>query len=264
MTLYDSALDATHKAMRGLGLSPSDLGPGNLAHVLSQPADDPALVSLANTLCLDANALAHMDDPWPEIALPERVRQIVVPFEDDTVNLWLITHPDGSLLIDAGFQPEDLTQPLAGLTDFDLLITHPHRDHIGGLPALSPKAKQTYSPVVLPGCASVVSGVELSLGPWRIRTHDLRGHHPQSLGYRIQGEGLDLMVVGDALYARSIGGCAGPEAFGLARETLMALWPTLKPETLILTGHGPATRVDRETTENPFIAGWLKAERAQG
>lgn len=63
-------------------------------------------------------------------------------------------------------------------------------------------------------------------------------------------------LTGDVLFAGTIGrtDLPGGDNAAMAR-TLRHLAVTLTPKTLMLPGHGPATRMDLELRRNPFLAG---------
>jgi glyoxylase-like metal-dependent hydrolase (beta-lactamase superfamily II) len=63
-------------------------------------------------------------------------------------------------------------------------------------------------------------------------------------------------LTGDVLFAGSIGRTDLPGGDGVAMAaTLRALTASLAPGTLLLPGHGPATRMDLELRRNPYLAG---------
>jgi len=63
-------------------------------------------------------------------------------------------------------------------------------------------------------------------------------------------------LTGDVLFAGSIGRTDLPGGDGAAMDrTLRRLTATLAPGTLLLPGHGPATRMDLELRRNPYLAG---------
>ncbi|MBK1826242.1 MBL fold metallo-hydrolase [Haloferula rosea] len=264
MKLYDTAADVVRKALRGLEMPPARaalLGgipePALMAFLRGAPSG-PWLSRLAEVLGLDPVALTSVDTPHKAPTPPPMLHQVALPFDGDEVNVWHLEHPEGSLCVDAGFQTSDLANATHGMENFDLLITHPHRDHVGGISAVSGKARTIYSPTPLPGASDTAAGQTFHSGPWRIEVFGLAGHHPSAVGYRIRGADQDFVAVGDAVFARSIGGCAGGEAYQHAKESILGMWAKLEPGTLILTGHGPLTTVARETEENPFLAAWLK------
>lgn len=263
MKLYDSAVDVVAKALRGAELPPSvaaeraSIPLADMMGFLRTGSANFAPFSLAKAVGLDAAALANIETPRADIILPNGVRQWELPFEDEEVNVWSIENDGSALIIDAGFRATDIGSVVDSFSAYDLLITHPHRDHVGGYSDAALNARSIHAPVNLANASVSKPGDMFSIGPWSIEAFDLSGHHPSSLGYRIQTDGVDLVAVGDAVFARSIGGCSGQRAYQQARGNLLTMWPELKPDTILLTGHGPATTVGLETRENPFLAGWL-------
>jgi glyoxylase-like metal-dependent hydrolase (beta-lactamase superfamily II) len=59
-------------------------------------------------------------------------------------------------------------------------------------------------------------------------------------------------VVGDAIFAGSMGGCKSTENFEMAVATLRKGFEQVDTDCLILPGHGPMTSVALEKTFNPF------------
>lgn len=63
-------------------------------------------------------------------------------------------------------------------------------------------------------------------------------------------------LTGDVLFAGSIGRTDLPGGDGTAMgHTLRELVAAIAPDTLLLPGHGPATRMDLERRRNPYLAG---------
>ncbi|MCH7225532.1 MBL fold metallo-hydrolase [Haloferula sp. A504] len=260
--LYNTAAEVVAKALRGLGLSPATVaGEAGveleaMGAFLQGRAEPGTARPLALPLGLDPDALASFNDPPAPIELPADIRRIELPFEDETVNAWSIDGGSSLLVIDAGFGPEDLARRLPKDRTVDLLITHPHRDHLGGLEAVR-GLHRLRAPVDLREAVVVQPGDEFEAAGRRISVMDLAGHHPQAVGYRIGGFDHPVVAVGDAVFARSIGGCPGPDAYRRARATIVGTLADLPDETILLTGHGPATTLGRERMENPFLAVWL-------
>lgn len=265
--LYDTAADVVMKALRGTGMTAeeacegTDIDADQLIQLIRNEAPSPSFRPVAARLGLDPNALEQFDQPWLPIEEPQGLRRIELPFEDETVNIWVLEHAEKSLIIDAGFQSSDLPSVTGLPAEYDLLVTHAHRDHIGALSQLAPRSAKAFSPSQLPGCEIVTPGQELRRGPWSIEVADLAGHHPQAVGYRIRGMDQEFAAVGDAVFARSAGGCPDTEAYQSAKTTAVNFWKKLDPSCLLLTGHGPMTQVAREEQENPFIKGWLQATK---
>jgi glyoxylase-like metal-dependent hydrolase (beta-lactamase superfamily II) len=104
----------------------------------------------------------------------------------------------------------------------------------------------------------VTAGQRLEVAGLAVHVLDLAGHHPEAVGYLFK-EGFDvpIIAVGDAVFARSAGGCPGPSAYRKARATIIQALAPLPDETLLLTGHGAPATLGVERTENPFLAAWL-------
>lgn len=266
--LYNTAAEVVAKALRGLGLSPARLADRAgvdleaLGAFLQGRPEPGTARRLAMALGLDPDALASFNDPPAPPDLPDGIRQIELPFEDETVNAWFIDGGASLLVVDAGFGAKDLAGRLPANRPVDLLITHPHRDHLGGLEAVRHSLHQLRAPIDLREAAVVRPGDGFDAAGRKIAVIDLAGHHPRAVGYRIGGFDHPVVAVGDAVFARSIGGCPGADAYRLARATIVGGLAELADETLLLTGHGPATTLGRERTENPFLAAWLSGADA--
>jgi glyoxylase-like metal-dependent hydrolase (beta-lactamase superfamily II) len=89
------------------------------------------------------------------------------------------------------------------------------------------------------------------LGNLKIRILGTSGHTPGGLSYFIEGLQYPLVIVGDALFAGSMGGAAYAyqEALKNNRERILSL----PDHTIICPGHGPLTTVAEEKAHNPFF-----------
>lgn len=92
------------------------------------------------------------------------------------------------------------------------------------------------------------------------------GHTPGSITFRLPGEagengGPPLLLSGDLLFAGSIGrtDLPGGDYPTILRSLARVVLP-LPDETLVLSGHGPATTVGRERRANPFLHEALPAQ----
>jgi glyoxylase-like metal-dependent hydrolase (beta-lactamase superfamily II) len=93
------------------------------------------------------------------------------------------------------------------------------------------------------------------VGGISFRTFDLSGHYSPALGFLFIGFSRPVLAVGDAVFAGSIGGCKTPEGYRLALQRIHEVCSVLPDETILLTGHGPATTLGEERRSNPFLAG---------
>ena len=82
------------------------------------------------------------------------------------------------------------------------------------------------------------------------RTFSVPGHSPASIAYATDG----IVFSGDVLFAGSIG---RTDLEGGDMDTLVAsirrLMDALPGETIVASGHGPATTLERERQTNPFL-----------
>jgi glyoxylase-like metal-dependent hydrolase (beta-lactamase superfamily II) len=94
------------------------------------------------------------------------------------------------------------------------------------------------------------------------------GHTPGSITFGTTGGGPDdepILFSGDFLFAGSIGRCDLPG--GSYPEMLRSLARVILPmadETLVLSGHGPATTIGRERAANPYLAEAINTVGAPG
>lgn len=251
--LEDETMHVLHKALRGMGLSaqafPCDIGisQAEWSASLAGCGSHATLTRIAKELQLHGRALIHLPQYSPTLPELQEVSRFDLPFDSDRVNAWMICHEETCLVFDAGFRSEDCLHLLGMISPkkVDLFVTHQHRDHIGGLSALQPRLKKHWQ---------LSHGEKVNIGTLSITAIDLSGHALPSLGYLIHGLIRPVCVVGDSLFAGSIGGCANPSSYQLALQMLWKHVMSLSPETILLPGHGPATTVEQERINNPFLA----------
>ena len=211
---------------------------------------------LAPHLGLDPDALAGHPDYHPSPALPAGLERLAFPFDEGFANAWLASCGDASVLIDTGTSARMLRERISGIDSLDVLITHPHGDHIGGLSALRKLPHTIHAP---PGARirhakPLEAGQSLEFPPLQVRVLDLDGHWPGQLGFLIGGLEIPVCAVGDALFAGSLGGTPDGERHAAELALVRTLLKSLPPETLLLPGHGPPTTVALELRNNPFLA----------
>ena len=265
--LEDFFNDIVAKTMRGLQLSDRD--------VAARAGLDAAAVQslregtwnaatarqVAPVLGLGADALVGLGEktyhPAP-VAL-DGLAQFNTPFEDMTVNSYLAWNPAGSVAVafDTG---ADCTPMLALLAEKKLrlaaiLLTHTHGDHIMELDRLKEK---TGAPAFvgerepLDGAESFAAGRTFSFGGLDIASRLTWGHSQGGITFVVRGLAQPVAVVGDAVFAGSMGG--GGVSFADALRTNRAEIFSLTDDTVICPGHGPLTTVGEQRTHNPFFA----------
>jgi glyoxylase-like metal-dependent hydrolase (beta-lactamase superfamily II) len=99
-------------------------------------------------------------------------------------------------------------------------------------------------------------GDQLELGSLRLEVRHTPGHSPGGVCFLIHGAPAPTVIVGDVLFAGSIG---RTDLFGgsfpiLERSIRNQLY-TLSEDTRVVCGHGPDTTIGREKRTNPFVQG---------
>ncbi len=180
-----------------------------------------------------------------------------------------------AVIVDPG-EEEDLFLNRIGyekLTLRAIWLTHAHLDHVLGVKRI---AAETGVPIYLhpadrplydraqqqgakygiqlevppPPNYELVHGGELPIGRCSFAVRHVPGHSPGGVAF----VGHGTVICGDALFAGSIGRTdlpGGDYATLLAsiREQLL----TLPDDTIVYSGHGPATTIGAERRTNPFL-----------
>ena len=270
--LEDQLGDVLGKARRGLRLNEpqlaekSGVGLENVeAFGAGKLLDDANTVAkVSRTLGLYAPALLELArGEWHpgEVALPATAAMYNQPFGGDmTVNFYLVWDHDGgrAAAFDTGGDCGPLLQTLRDkkLKLDAIFLTHTHSDHVADLERLT---AETDAPVYVSelekfgGATPVRDGETFTVGGLTITARLTPGHSPGGTTYVVEGLDPALAVVGDALFAASMGG-VGPEKYADAIKANREKIFTLPDTTVLLPGHGPATTVDKEKRHNPFYA----------
>jgi hydroxyacylglutathione hydrolase len=137
-----------------------------------------------------------------------------------------------------------------------ILLTHAHSDHVADLPRLREETGgQVFAPAreSVPGAETIDEGKRFRLGKLEIDTRLTWGHSRGGMTYVVTGLGRPIAIVGDSLFAGSMGG--GNVSYDDALRNNLEKILTLPDETIICPGHGPMTTVGEEKIHNPFFAG---------
>ena len=179
-------------------------------------------------------------------------------------------------IIDPGDEEERILEAIqdSGLTVTHVLLTHAHFDHIA---AANEVVKATGAPLALhpddlpllnAGGGSIFFGVrpppipdptirlaagqEIAVGELTLRVLHTPGHTPGHVTFHEPNE--RVVFDGDVLFAQGIGRTDLP---GGSYEALMRSinegLMTLPDDTVVYSGHGPATTIGRERASNPWL-----------
>ena len=192
----------------------------------------------------DADVLAVID-PGEEAA------RIVERVEASGLKPTLVLHTHGHL--DHAGGTADLMRRLPGEIPIGL-----HRDEIQLYEGITMQGRMFGLEVEAPPEPTLwlEHGQELSLGGLRLEVRHTPGHSPGGVCFVVHGAPEPLVVVGDVLFAGSIGrtdlmGGSFPVLEQSIREQLY----TLPDDTRVICGHGPDTTIGREQAGNPFVRG---------
>lgn len=265
--LEDTFADILSKARRGLGLEIEDaaakagVSTAVANGVLGGNFDEPGARALAGVLGLGPDrvaALGRGEYQPEEIPLMDGLSQFNTPFDDMTVNSYLVWDPAAkqALAFDTG---SDCTAMLSAIKEHNLtvtriLLTHSHGDHILELDRLREKTGAEAfigEKEPIEGATSFAPGKVFTAGGLTIESRSTWGHSPGGITYVVRGLSRTLAIVGDAIFAGSMGG--GNISYQDALRTNCENILSLPDETIICPGHGPLTTVGEQKRVNPFF-----------
>jgi hydroxyacylglutathione hydrolase len=180
------------------------------------------------------------------------------------------------VIIDPGDEGERILEGVedSGLKITHVLLTHAHFDHIG---AADEVVKATGAPLALhpedlpllnAGGGAIFFGLpsapipdadihlaadqEISVGELTLRVLHTPGHTPGHVTFYEPNQGA--IFDGDVLFAQGIGRTDLPGgSYEVLMNSIQEGLMTLPDETLVYSGHGPATTIGRERTANPWL-----------
>jgi glyoxylase-like metal-dependent hydrolase (beta-lactamase superfamily II) len=199
----------------------------------------------------------------------------VGPFQE---NCHLLIDPDTArcAIIDPGAESERIITAIerAGAVPEAIWLTHAHLDHIGAIEGLRRRWKIPVSlhpldqplyamasrQAALYGLAfeqpapadhALGDGAVMQLGAHRFAVMHTPGHAPGHVVFH--GHGIAL--VGDCLFAGSIGRTdlplSNPRDLAASLDRIISL----PDDTVVYPGHGPVTSIGVEAATNPFLTG---------
>src|SRR5215831_6592353 len=267
--LEDNAADVIGKAQRGLGISDSELA--EKAGVSAQTirklregvCDESALLSVAPILGLHGRALCELaKSEWrpKKIESFDGLAQFNTDYHGMAVNAYLVWDP--ATRVGAAFDTGADSREMLRFANHHklnvqlILLTHAHPDHVADLPSLREETgADVFTPArePVPGADPIKEEKQFRLGNLKIDTRLTWGHSPGGITYVVTGLARPIAIVGDSLFAGSMGG--GNVSYRDALKNNLERILTLRNETIVCPGHGPMTTVGEEKQHNPFFAG---------
>lgn len=268
--LEDTWRDIIGKAMRGLELDQRSLANTSripeekIVSLLNGYRNDATLVAIAPALGLHPRELVMVaagTSGGLVHTLPKNLQRFTTPYRDMQVHSYLLWSEMNkkAIAFDTG---TDITPLLAFLEEHELhldaiFLTHAHLDHVLKLPELiqkteapawiDPKESLEKTRPLLPNFSYQLDEVIT------LEARSTPGHSPGGTTYIIRGLSSMVAIVGDALFARSVGGMP-PETYATGLKNICHQILMLPPSTLLAPGHGPLTTVEEERMKNPFFA----------
>jgi glyoxylase-like metal-dependent hydrolase (beta-lactamase superfamily II) len=268
--LEDNFNDVINKAQRGWNVSDEELAkraevsPEDLAAVKAGKPIDPVLRRVARHLKLSPDALEDLAHKrwYPDLPdFPKGFAAFNTPYEDMTVNSYLVW--DARARVAAAFDTGADARAMLDLIRTEglalryVFITHTHEDHIADLAALASETKaevwsSELEPVSYPGAQTFRENAHFHVGALAIKTLFTFGHSPGMTTYFVTGLSWPLAIVGDSIFASSMGG--SPTRFADQYRNNREKILTLPRDTVLACGHGPLTTLAQEKQHNPFFA----------
>lgn len=259
MGLEDAVEDVLAKACAGRGISlaqiASRLGCGEKEVVSSG-----RLSRVARELGLSASGLERLADGTYRSdpgMLPSSLVCATTPFGDMWVNAFLVFDPATreAAIFDTGSDADELLEAIARwhLRPVGIFLTHAHGDHIFDLDRLAEKTgAPAWSSEPVDGTILFKAPRVFRVGSLVVEARATFGHSPCGSTYVVTGLARPLSIVGDALFAGSMGGAkvSYEDAIRTTRDEILSL----PDETIVCPGHGPLTTVGYEKAHNPFFA----------
>jgi hydroxyacylglutathione hydrolase len=265
--LEDFHEDILGKAMRGLGIGKNEMArrlgveKSGIEAILNGEVDEKLIHTIADELKLDSPKLIRSakKEWFPLPVQLSGLKQIISTYGDMIVNAYVVWDEvsRNAWIFDTGTDEHSI---LAFIDEENLkvdaiFLTHTHRDHIACLSELRSQADNpnvyVHELELFDGCEPVGTGFQHSIDSLSLIAKHTHGHSVGGLTYVINGLEKPVAVVGDAIFAGSMGGgmISYEDALRTNREKIM----TLPDEAVLCPGHGPMTTVGEEKRNNPFF-----------
>lgn len=266
--IEDEYYDIIQKTQAGLSISDEQLSEqtgissAEIARIRhGELKDEPLLKKMAPALDLDPESLVvSAQQSWyPQEINIQGLALLNTPFHDMTVNAYLVWNPENQegVAFDTGADSRPMIEFIEqeNLSISAIFLTHTHGDHIADLDRLHSHVGDcpvyVHKKEQIATATPIEEGFEFSFGDLKLRSLHTSGHSVGGMSYIIEGLEHPIAIVGDALFAGSMGGgmISFEEALQNNRNKLM----TLPNNTIICPGHGPMSTIAEEKQHNPFF-----------
>ena len=268
--LEDNFADIIGKAQHGLGITDFDLAEKarinteKIKELRDGEFDELAALRVAPVLGLAGRALVDLaQGEWqPKKVELQGLAQFSTHFSGMLVNSYLAWDPKTleAVAFDTGADCAEMLETVKKqkLNIKMILLTHAHSDHVADLKRLR---KETNAPAfisdreLMPALEGIQEGKHFELGKIDIEARLTWGHSRGGMTFVVKGLADPVAIVGDSIFAGSMGG--GAVSYEAALQNNLEKILTLPDDTIICPGHGPMTTVGEEKEHNPFFAGKL-------
>jgi len=278
--LEDNYTDVLGKAQRGLTLTDEQIAAraevslADLAALKAGQFNEPVARRVARHLKLHPAALVHLAAKkyYPTHPLFRTgFAAFNAPYADMTVNSYIIwDHKNRhAAILDPAASGDALIAFLNAekLSLRHIFLTHAHEDHIADLDkVLAAFNTKTTPPVEIwisereaaevPRAKPFPDNAIFHIGNIPLRSYPTTGHSPGGATYYTDALSYPLAIVGDSLFAASMGGAPDARAYEAAVKNNWKHILSLPNNTVLACGHGPLTTVAQEKKHNPFFARW--------
>ena len=274
--LEDDYTDILGKAQRGLRITDAQLAsraeitPTDLASLKAGRFNEAVARRVARHLGLHPGALVliALNKYYPaQPVFRDGFAAFNSPCGGMAVNSYLLWDHRSrqAAIIDPGTSGEKLLLHLDSekLDLRQIFLTHTHHDHIADLGMILASAGTKTPPDIwlaaseapeVPGAKPFAPGAIFHAGGIPLRTYPTGGHSPGGTTYHTDALSRPLAIVGDSLFAGSMGGSVS--AYDDALKNNWKYIFSLPKDTVLACGHGPLTTLAQEKKHNPFFARW--------
>jgi glyoxylase-like metal-dependent hydrolase (beta-lactamase superfamily II) len=206
---------------------------------------------------------------------------VLGPFQE---NCYVVTDPDSgaTAIVDPGADGDRLVAEIERLKHdvVAIWVTHAHVDHIGAIATVKRRWNVPVylhpldQPLYRVGCRQAqlygipyeeppvadrgfAEGEDVDLGKLKVSVMHTPGHSPGHVVLYADGKAL----VGDCLFAGSVGRTDLPFSNAEQLEASLARIAALPAETVIYPGHGDTSTIGEERVSNPFLNGTARLVR---